>query len=143
MTDAEDIRRALNKVMTLHEPITLQAIYERFRERVELDSEDWERSSGANKNNPKWQSRLRMAIFASTKRQEIKRIDRGVFVRVARIRIRARVAPENLQLTRLEFFAGMALCGTAGSGNAFDEKMTADNALAIAKEMVRALEEER
>jgi len=143
MTDTEEIRRTLNKVMTLHKPVTLQTVYERFQKHVVLDSVDWEPNSALSEKDARWQSRLRATILTSVQRKEITRIKRGEYVRVARIRIGNKVAPDGLHLTKLEFFAGMALSGTAGSGNAFDEKMTADTALAIAQEMVRALEEER
>ena len=47
-----------------------------------------------------------------------------------------------MELTKLEFFAGMALCGTARSDNTWHEQATVDTAIEIARRMIKALEEE-
>lgn len=46
-------------------------------------------------------------------------------------------------LTKLEFFAGMALCGAARSDNTWHEQATVDTAIEIARRMIKTLEEEK
>lgn len=49
----------------------------------------------------------------------------------------------DVELTKLEFFAGMALCGTARSDNTWNEQATVDTAIEIARRMIGTLEEEK
>ncbi len=48
-----------------------------------------------------------------------------------------------MELTKLEFFAGMAICGSARPGNTWHEQATVDTAIEIARRMIETLEEER
>lgn len=47
-----------------------------------------------------------------------------------------------MELTKLEYFAGMALCGAARSDNTWHEQATVDTAIEIARRMIKTLEEE-
>lgn len=47
-----------------------------------------------------------------------------------------------MELTKLEFFAGMAICGTARSDNTWSEQATVDTAIEIARRMIKTLDEE-
>ena len=47
-----------------------------------------------------------------------------------------------MELTKLEFFAAMALCGAARSDNTWHEQATVDTAIEIARRMIKTLEEE-
>ena len=47
-----------------------------------------------------------------------------------------------MELTKLEFFAGMALCGAARSDNTWNEQASVDTAIEIARRMIKTLEEE-